>query len=50
VGDDPATLARTVTASSMDAMKASSGVYAGNVRQGGVGNWRKKMPEVTAGH
>lgn len=45
VGNDEATIAKTVENSAMANMKATSGVYAGNVRAGGVGNWRNKMPE-----
>ena len=45
VGADEATIDKTVANSSMDKMKTSSGVYAGNVRKGGVGNWRSKIPE-----
>ena len=34
-------IGKTVANSSVSSMKKSSGVYAGNVRQGGIGNWRK---------
>jgi hypothetical protein len=45
VGNDEVTIDKTVVNSSMKNMKKSSGVYAGNVRKGGVGNWRNKIPE-----
>lgn len=45
VGNDPATVALAAANSAMANMKATSGVYAGNVRAGGIGNWRKQMPE-----
>merc|ERR1719498_1340936 len=44
VGNTPEIIAKTIAASSMDAMKSGkTGIYAGNVRKGGVGNWRKKI-------
>ena len=44
VGDTPAIIEKTLVNSSMDAMKSGkTGIYAGNVRKGGVGNWRKKI-------
>jgi hypothetical protein len=44
-GNTPEIVAKVVEASSISNMKKSSGVYAGNVRKGGVGNWRKKIKE-----
>ena len=38
-------IAKTVEASSMKNMRQTSGIYAGNMRKGGVGNWRKKIIE-----
>ena len=44
VGDTPEVLEKTLVNSSMDAMKSGkTGIYSGNVRKGGVGNWRKKI-------
>ena len=45
IGNDEVTIDKVVVNSSMSSMKKSSGVYAGNVRQGGIGNWRKKIIE-----
>ena len=48
IGDlepDSELIQKTVEKSSVASMKASSGVYAGNVRQGGIGNWRKHFSE-----
>eukprot|EP00614_Pseudopedinella_elastica_P003047 CAMPEP_0172586394 /NCGR_PEP_ID=MMETSP1068-20121228/5764_1 /TAXON_ID=35684 /ORGANISM="Pseudopedinella elastica, Strain CCMP716" /LENGTH=370 /DNA_ID=CAMNT_0013381183 /DNA_START=360 /DNA_END=1472 /DNA_ORIENTATION=- len=44
-GDTSALVDLVAANSSMDAMKTKSGAYAGNVRKGGIGNWRKAIPE-----
>lgn len=45
VGNDEVTIDKVVENSSMSNMKKTSGVYAGNVRKGGIGNWRNKLLE-----
>ena len=44
-GNSSEVIAKTVEASSMKNMRQTSGIYAGNMRKGGVGNWRKKIIE-----
>ena len=44
-GNSSEVIAKAVEASSMKNMRQTSGIYAGNIRKGGVGNWRKKIIE-----
>uniref|UniRef100_A0A7S2W4G1 Sulfotransferase domain-containing protein n=1 Tax=Rhizochromulina marina TaxID=1034831 RepID=A0A7S2W4G1_9STRA len=47
IGREGEVIAKAVENSSMSAMKTKSGVYAGNVRKGGAGGWRKKITGET---
>lgn len=51
VGQDPELLEKTAQSTSMKFIKANAeavGIYAGNVRKGGYGNWRNKFSDKSS--